>query len=141
MPTVPTDQHRLEVANLLTCSEQPYAKASKVIGRDGGTIVVGSHVLVIPGGALSRRVEIKAEQVPGRHQLGSILARGLRVRPPGGADAELRELLALPLKKRVVYTDELLKVLELLPSQGFGSPRASPDDRSLLPVRRGVLGD
>src|SRR5918994_6101378 len=44
------------VTDLLTCSSQPYAVATKTIGQNGGIIAVGRHWLVIPQGALSENV-------------------------------------------------------------------------------------
>ncbi len=40
------------VTDLLLCSSQPYAEDSKVIGPEGGYLRVGTHLLVIPRGAL-----------------------------------------------------------------------------------------
>ena len=94
----------LSAVDLLTCTEQPYAKASKVIGPEGGTIVVGSHKLFVPKGALNQKVQITAEQVR-----GSAVTR--------------RCASGLPLKKRVVYTSELLQVLELLQSKDESGSR------------------
>ena len=41
--------------HLLSCSSQAYAVTTKTVGAQGGTIVVGTHRLVIPAGALASR--------------------------------------------------------------------------------------
>lgn len=113
-----------DAVNLLTCSEQPYAKASKVIGPEGGSIVVGSHVLVIPRGALSRSVEITAEQVRGATNSVRFSPEGLQFARPAEVTLSYANCAQLPLlKTRVVYTDELLKVLQLLPSKDAGTTK------------------
>jgi hypothetical protein len=45
---------------LLACSPIPSATTTKTIGTGGGTINIGPHTLVIPSGALSGNVSIKA---------------------------------------------------------------------------------
>ena len=102
--------------DLLTCKSLPYASASATIGPDGGTIRVGKGTLLIPRGALSSRVTIKAEQISGK-------ANSIRFSPEGlkfSRSAQLTMsyyncLLTLPTK-RIVYTSESLRVLEILRS-------------------------
>ncbi len=107
----------LSTVDLLTCSEQPYAKASKVIGPEGGTLSVGSHSLEIPHGALRGKVRITAEQVRGSANSVRFAPEGLQFARPATVTLSYANCVQLPLKKRVVYTNELLKVLELLPSK------------------------
>jgi hypothetical protein len=107
----------LSTVDLLTCSEQPYAKASKVIGPEGGTLVVGSHKLFVPKGALNQKVQITAEQVRGSTNSVRFAPEGLRFARPAEVTLSYTNCVQLPLKKRVVYTSELLQVLELLPSK------------------------
>jgi hypothetical protein len=107
----------LAAVDLLTCSEQPYAKSAKVVGPEGGTITVGSHSLFIPRGALNRKVQITAEQVRGSTNSVRFAPEGLRFARPAEVTLSYSNCVQLPLKKRVVYTDELLKILQLLPSK------------------------
>jgi hypothetical protein len=102
--------------SLLSCSPQPYVSVTKVVGTAGGTIVVGTHRLVIPAGALSRNYTIRAEQV--RHRVNSVRfsPEGLRFAKPAKLTMSYANCSPLLLLKRVVYTDELLRILELIPS-------------------------
>jgi hypothetical protein len=101
---------------LLSCSQQPYAVVTKVVGPAGGTIVVGTHKLVIPAGALARDYTIRAEQVPSRVNSVRFAPEGLRFAKPAKLTLSYSNCSPLLLLKRVVYTDELLRVLELIPS-------------------------
>jgi hypothetical protein len=102
--------------NLLSCSQQPYAAVTKVVGPAGGTIVVGTHRLVIPEGALTRNYTIRAEQVPNRVNSVRFSPEGLRFAKPAKLTLSYSNCSPLLLLKRVVYTDELLRILELIPS-------------------------
>ena len=106
----------LKNLNLLSCSPQPYVSVTKVVGTAGGTIVVGTHRLVIPAGALTRNYTIRAEQV--RHRVNSVRfsPEGLKFAKPGKLTLSYANCSPLLLLKRVVYTDELLRILELIPS-------------------------
>lgn len=101
---------------LLSCSTQPYVKTTRVVGQQGGLIVVGTHRLVIPAGALSRSVTITAEQVPGRVNSVRFLPEGLTFAKPAVLTLSYSNCSPLLILKRVVYTSELLRILELLPS-------------------------
>jgi hypothetical protein len=102
--------------NLLSCSAQPYTVVTKVVGPAGGTIVVGSHRLVIPAGALARNHTIRAEQVTGRVNSVRFAPEGLKFARPARLTLSYSNCSSLLLLKRVVYTDELLRILELIPS-------------------------
>ncbi len=113
----------LEVVTLLACTEQPYATASKVLGPEGGTIQVGNHSLFVPRGALNRRVLITAEQVSGSSNSVRFAPEGLRFARSAEVTLSYANCAEQPLKKSVVYTDELLKVLQLLPSRDSNRSR------------------
>jgi hypothetical protein len=103
--------------HLLSCSTQPYAVTTKVVGTQGGTIVVGTHRLLIPAGALDRSVTIKAEQVPGNVNSVRFSPEGLQFSRPATVELSYRNCsLLLGVLKRVAYTDEKLRILELIPS-------------------------
>ena len=102
--------------SLLSCSPQAYVAVTKVVGPDGGTILVGTHKLVIPAGALGRNYTIRAEQV--RHRVNSVRfsPEGLKFAKPAKLTMSYDNCSPLLLIKKVVYTDELLRILELIPS-------------------------
>ena len=112
----------LNVTDLLVCSSQPYAVTRRTIGYEGGTIQVGSHALVIPRGALRQPTTITAEQIPGRANSVRFSPEGLQFERPAGLVMSYRNCLVVLLKKKIVYTDENLKILEVLRSLDlFGS--------------------
>ncbi|MEO7987583.1 MAG: hypothetical protein ABI766_13715 [Gemmatimonadales bacterium] len=97
----------LKSLHLLSCSTQPYAVATKSIGRQGGVIVVGTHKLTIPAGALSRTVTIKAEQVPGNVNSVRFSPEGLQFSKTASLELSYRNCSPLlGILKRVAYTDE-----------------------------------
>jgi hypothetical protein len=104
------------LTDLLVCSSQPYDIEKKTIGSDGGTINVGSHTLVIPRGALKRRTTITAEQIPGRTNSLRFSPEGLQFEKPASLTMTYKNCLVVLLKKHIVYTDEKLKILEVLRS-------------------------
>jgi hypothetical protein len=106
----------LKNLHLLSCSTQPYAVTTKVVGPQGGVIEVGTHRLVIPANALSKSVTIKAEQVPGQTNSVRFSPEGLQFARPASLELSYRNCSPLMLLKRVVYTDERLKILNLIPS-------------------------
>jgi hypothetical protein len=107
----------LDNLHLLSCSTQPYAVATRTVGREGGVIVVGTHRLVIPADALSRSVTIRAEQIPGRVNSVRFSPEGLRFERPAALTLSYSNCsLLLSVLKKVAYTDEQLRILELLPS-------------------------
>jgi hypothetical protein len=106
----------LQDLHLLSCSAQPYVSKSQTIGSAGGTILVGTHRLMIPAGALSSTVRITAEQVTGRVNSVRLRPDGLKFAKPATLTMSYGNCSPLVLLKRVVYTNELLGILELLPS-------------------------
>jgi hypothetical protein len=102
--------------NLLSCSTQPSVVKTQTVGTAGGTILVGTHRLVIPAGALTSSVKIKAEQVSGRVNSVRFSPDGLKFAKPATIYLSYANCSSLLLVKRVVYTNELLSILELLPS-------------------------
>lgn len=102
--------------DLLTCKPLPYASTSAMIGPDGGTIRVGKNTLVVPQGALSQRVTIKAEQVSGKTNSIRFSPEGLKFSRPAQLTMGYDNCLLILPTKRIVYTDESLKVLQILRS-------------------------
>lgn len=103
---------------LLVCRPEPSAVTERTIGPNGGTIGVGRHTLVIPRGALSSNVRIRAEAP--RDSVASI-----RLQPEGLQFAKKATLTLSYSKcsstgrrvKRVVYTTDNLEILSLLISR------------------------
>jgi hypothetical protein len=105
-----------KVTDLLLCSPQPYAVETRTIGSDGGTIKVGTHSLEIPRGALKKKTKITAEQVRGSTNSLRFSPEGLRFEKPADLTMTYDNCLLVLLPKKVVYTDEKLKILEVLRS-------------------------
>jgi hypothetical protein len=106
------------LGQLLRCNPLPAAHAASVIGPGGGTLLVGPHKLVVPAGALSRTLTITADSP-------SDTVNSIRFEPQGlyfeaGHPARLTmsyancPLLAKVLPKRIAYTTDLLRILQLL---------------------------
>ena len=115
-PTESVTSTLLNSVNLLVCRPLPYASSSVVIGPEGGTLLAGKTSLVIPRGALQSQVAIKAEQISGSVNSVRFSPEGLRFSKPVTLTMSYDNcLLTLPAK-RIVYTTEGLRVLELLQS-------------------------
>ena len=108
------------VTGLLVCAPQSYASASKVIGPDGGRLVVGKHTFVVPKGALKENVLITAEAPEGNVVSVRFGPEGLkfnsRYQPTLTLDYSDCGLLTNLLPKRIAYTSDELSILDLLPS-------------------------
>jgi len=105
---------------LLYCSPLPSGSASKVIGPRGGTINMGPHSISFPAGALSRPVTITAEVVSDSVNSVRLLPEGLHFNRGRPAVLTLSygncSLLGRLVPKKVVYTNERLRVLDVLRS-------------------------
>jgi hypothetical protein len=110
-----------EVKNvhLLSCTREPYAVQEQVIGPQGGSLSIGRHKLEIPSGALSSRVRIKAEQVPGNVNSVRLSPEGLQFLKPARLELSYRNCTGIRSPKRVAYTDELLRILDLPSSEDY----------------------
>jgi len=103
---------------LLKCSELPAASAAKSIGKDGGVVSVGPYTLVVPKGALKSQVTITAEVVSDKVNSVRFTPEGLQFATGatltmGYANCSGAGML---LPKKIVYTTEGLKLLEVLNS-------------------------
>lgn len=103
--------------HLLTCSALPDDKASKWIGPNGGTIRFGASQLSIPRGALKSYVKITAEQVSGDVNSVRFSPEGLKFAKPATLTMGYSNCEQVKAPKQIVYTDEALKVLEVLKSR------------------------
>lgn len=114
----------LGITDLLVCTSEPYAITRKAIGKDGGTIQVGNHTLVIPKGALKHKTTITAEQISGRTNSLRFSPEGLRFEKPSTLTMSYKNCLVVLLQKHIVYTDEKLTILEVLRSLDLFGKRA-----------------
>ena len=107
----------LNVLNILTCAPLPAVSSSAVIGAAGGTLKVGPHRLVIPAGALSSEVLISATIPSEKNNSVVFQPEGLRFAKAGSLTMSYANCLLPPLLGLgIVYTDDGLNILELLPS-------------------------
>jgi len=104
----------LSITDLLTCSSLPYATTTRTIGRDGGVVTVGQYSLRIPAGALKTNVQIRAEQMSGKVNSVRFSPEGLKFASPATLTMGYQNCSLVLLPKRIVYTSELLKVLDIL---------------------------
>jgi hypothetical protein len=104
------------VTDLLLCSPQPYAITRQTIGPSGGVLNVGTHSLVIPKDALSEKVAITAEQIRGSTNSIRFSPEGLRFQKPAVLTMNYQNCALALLQKKIVYTTEKLKILEVLRS-------------------------
>jgi hypothetical protein len=109
----------LGVTDLLVCKAQPYVVARKTVGPEGGSLTIGRHRLEIPRGALASRVTITGEQVSGAVNSVRLSPEGLRFAKPARLTLSYRNCGSVRLPKRVAYTNELLRILELPPSRDY----------------------
>lgn len=100
--------------SLLKCAPQEYVKVTREVGPAGGVIEFGAHRLEVPKGALDRPVTITAEAMPEAGNAVRFGPEGLRfaVRAPLRLSYANCQPSLLP--KAIVYTDNLLRILELL---------------------------
>jgi len=108
---------------LLLCRPLEYEAATAIIGPEGGQINFGPHRLTIPQGALPVRTVITAEAPTSLMVTADFSPHGLQFQK----NVELRldydhcTQPLLPGAFRVVYLDDLLKILEAPPSEDYRS--------------------
>ena len=105
---------------LMTCSPMAYDSTAKVIGPAGGSIDAGPHVLVIPRGALSQNVTIR--MAAPRDTVNSVrfYPEGLQFNSSRPAVLTMSyancSLLSVLAPKKIVYTSDRLRILNVLQS-------------------------
>lgn len=111
-------------APLLLCEPQPYAAQSKVIGPNGGEIVVGPHRLTIPRGALTQYTVITGESLTSLNVELKFSPHGLKFRRPPTLSVSHDHCLKPPKSAmEIVYVDGSGSILEWL--AGTVSPGAT----------------
>jgi hypothetical protein len=128
MPPMPEDTTSLPPQDpwsagttVLVCDPQPYASSTVVIGRAGGQITVGNHSLKIPEKALPDRVAITMEQVEGTSNSVRFSPEGLHFEVPAVLTLSYKNCPNVRHWKRIVYTDEMLNILEPTMSYDFSN--------------------
>jgi hypothetical protein len=107
------------VSNLLLyrCPTDGFGSVTQTVGPAGGTIKVGPHSLTIPAGALSNPVAITATAPAGQHVRVDSQPEGLRFSTAATLRLSYAHCDRLPpLLPKVVYLNDLLSILEVLPS-------------------------
>ena len=107
------------VGSLLTCQAQPFQAGQAWIGPNGGTLRLGENSLVVPRGALSRTVLIRAEMPTDPVSSVRFSPEGLEFNKPVllTLDYDHCNLIAgLLTPKRIAYTNERLRILEFVPT-------------------------
>jgi hypothetical protein len=107
------------VDGLLACTPMPQASASKVIGRDGGTIQVGPHTLYFPPGALSAPTLIRAVAPSDRVNSVVLEPHGIQFtgpRPHLTLSYSNCGVVQRLLPHKIAYTTDLLGILDILNS-------------------------
>jgi hypothetical protein len=103
-------------AILLQCSPLPASTHSASIGSRGGSLRIGPHTLVVPKGALSRNVTITGEVVSGNVNSVRMQPEGLRFQKSATLTMSYSNCTGILSPKKIVYTDELLNLLQILSS-------------------------
>jgi hypothetical protein len=105
-------------SGLLTCTPLPYDSATQTVGPEGGTITAGVATLAIPAGALDSAVTITAVTPSDTVNRVQFQPQGLTFQQPAALTMSYANCntLGLSLPKDIVYTTDLLVILEQLPS-------------------------
>lgn len=108
----------LKRIGFLQCSPLPAASASARIGRDGGTLRVGPHTLIVPRYALDRTVTITAYAPSGRVNHVEFGPHGLEFDRSAWLTMSYAncDLLGSLLPKHIAYTTDRLRLIYLLQS-------------------------
>lgn len=102
---------------LVSCNVRTTHTASAEIGPAGGVLWVGPHRLYVPPRALDETVRITAIAPRGNHVQVQFEPEGLQFRRPTMLSMSYRDCSLLsPWRLRIVYVDDNLKILEVLPT-------------------------
>jgi hypothetical protein len=101
---------------LYKCSTPSFGSVTQNVGPAGGIIKIGPHSLVVPPGALDRTVAITASTSAGQHVKVDFQPEDLRFRYRAVLTLSYAHCDNRPLLPKVAYVDDLLSILELLPS-------------------------
>jgi hypothetical protein len=105
------------LGTVASCTAQPYAKATKVIGPQGGQLQAGKHKFTVPAGALLGSVQVTMETVSGTTRSVRFSPEGLVFHPLHQPTLKLDSKgckLPLGKKAKVAWTTEQLLILQIL---------------------------
>jgi hypothetical protein len=106
------------VPSLIVCNPLPSASDVRTIGPEGGELRIGPHRLTVPAGALQSPVVITGEAPPSTAVLVKFSPDGLRFAERATLTLSYSHCARLPsLRETIVQVDDLLAILEVLPSQ------------------------
>ena len=98
------------------CTTPGYGSVTRTVGPMGGLIAVGPHTLLIPPNALTRNTTITASAPAGRMLRVDFEPEGLRFNRPAVLRLSYDACAHPPALPRVVYIDDQLRLLEVLPT-------------------------
>lgn len=102
---------------LVSCDVKATHTASQVIGPDGGVLKVGPHQLYVPAKALKEKVLISALAPKGKYVQIKFEPEGLEFQRKTALTMSYAECSLLsPLKLKIVYANDKLEILEVLPT-------------------------
>jgi hypothetical protein len=102
---------------LVSCNVRYTHSASAEIGPAGGVLWVGPHRLYVPPNALKERVRISAVAPRGNYVQIQFEPEGLRFERKTLLSVSYRDCSLLsPWRLKVVYVDDNLEILEVLPT-------------------------
>ena len=116
-PAIAPDPLLVELPNIfLKCTPMPRVASSALIGPAGGVVTAGPHSLVIPAGALSETVLIRAVVPSSETNQVKFSPQGLTFAVPARLTMSYANCSGLTwlLPKRIVYTTNALVLLETL---------------------------
>ena len=102
---------------LVSCNVQTTHTGSAEIGPLGGVLRVGPHRLTVPPYALGQKVRISAIAPKGQYVQIQFEPEGLEFRRPTLLTMSYSECSLLsPLRLKIVYVNDQLEILEVLPT-------------------------
>jgi hypothetical protein len=106
----------LSSLTVFRCETPAYGSVTETVGLDGGLIKVGPHSLYIPPGALREPVAITATAKAGSQVKVDFQPEGLQFERPAVLTLSYEHCAKRPRHPKIVHVDDLLRILELLPS-------------------------
>jgi hypothetical protein len=102
---------------LVSCNVKKTHTASATIGRNGGTLRVGPHTLIVPRNALKENVRISAVAPKGKTVQIKFEPHGLEFQRKAALTMSYSECSLLsPVSLRIVYVNDQFEILEVLPT-------------------------
>lgn len=102
---------------LVSCNVTKTHTASQVIGPNGGLLKIGPHQLYVPPKALKEKVRISAVAPEGKYVQIKFEPQGLKFRRKTALTMSYAECSLLsPLHLKIVYANDDLEILEVLPT-------------------------